>query len=36
LVGVSGSGKSTIAYDIIAAEGQRQFLDQLAHLPQDY
>lgn len=29
LVGVSGSGKSTIAYDIIAAEGQRQFLESI-------
>ncbi|MBU4338583.1 excinuclease ABC subunit UvrA [Patescibacteria group bacterium] len=30
LVGVSGSGKSTIAYDIIAAEGQRQFLESIS------
>lgn len=30
LVGVSGSGKSTIASDIIAAEGQRQYLDSLS------
>ncbi len=29
-VGVSGSGKSTIAYDIIAAEGQRQFLESVS------
>ena len=29
-VGVSGSGKSTIAYDIIAAEGQRQFLESIS------
>ncbi|VVB59446.1 putative ABC transporter ATP-binding protein [uncultured archaeon] len=29
LVGVSGSGKSTIASDIIYAEGQRQYLDSL-------
>ncbi len=30
LVGVSGSGKSTIAYDIIATEGQRQFLESIS------
>jgi excinuclease ABC A subunit len=30
IVGVSGSGKSTIAYDIIAAEGQRQFLESIS------
>ncbi len=30
LVGVSGSGKSTIAYDIIASEGQRQFLESIS------
>jgi len=30
LVGVSGSGKSTIAYNIIAAEGQRQFLESIS------
>jgi len=30
LIGVSGSGKSTIAYDIIAAEGQRQFLESIS------
>ena len=30
LVGVSGSGKSTIATDIIAAEGQRQYLESLS------
>ena len=29
LVGVSGSGKSTIAFDIIFAEGQRQYLESL-------
>lgn len=29
IVGVSGSGKSTIAYDIIAEEGQRQFLKSI-------
>jgi excinuclease UvrABC ATPase subunit len=29
LVGVSGSGKSTVASDIIYAEGQRQFLESL-------
>ncbi len=29
LVGVSGYGKSTIAYDIIASEGQRQFLESV-------
>jgi len=30
LVGVSGSGKSSIAYDILAAEGQRQFLESMS------
>ena len=30
LVGVSGSGKSSIAYDIIASEGQRQFLESIS------
>lgn len=29
-VGVSGSGKSTIATDIIAAEGQRQYLESIS------
>ena len=29
LVGVSGSGKSTIAFDIIAREGQRQYFESL-------
>lgn len=29
LVGVSGSGKSTVAFDIIFAEGQRQYLESL-------
>ena len=29
LVGVSGSGKSTIAFDIIYLEGQRQYLESL-------
>lgn len=29
LVGVSGSGKSTIAFDIIFSEGQRQYLESL-------
>lgn len=30
LIGVSGSGKSTIAFDIIHAEGQRQYLDSVS------
>ncbi|HLD57472.1 MAG TPA: excinuclease ABC subunit UvrA [archaeon] len=30
LVGVSGSGKSTIAFDIVYAEGQRQYLNSLS------
>ncbi|MBI1973282.1 excinuclease ABC subunit UvrA [Candidatus Micrarchaeota archaeon] len=30
LVGVSGSGKSTIAFDIIFSEGQRQFLESIS------
>ncbi|QQG39604.1 MAG: excinuclease ABC subunit UvrA [Candidatus Aenigmatarchaeota archaeon] len=29
LVGVSGSGKSTVVFDIIFSEGQRQFLESL-------
>ncbi len=29
LVGVSGSGKSTVAFDIIFSEGQRQYLESL-------
>ena len=29
LVGVSGSGKSTIAFDIIAREGERQYFESL-------
>src|SRR5512136_1515727 len=29
-VGVSGSGKSTIAFDIIAREGQRQYFESLS------
>lgn len=29
LVGVSGSGKSTIAFDIVFSEGQRQYLESL-------
>lgn len=30
LVGVSGSGKSTIAYNIVYSEGQRQFLESVS------
>lgn len=30
LVGVSGSGKSTIAFDIIFSEGQRQYLESVS------
>ena len=30
LVGLSGSGKSTVAFDIIYSEGQRQFLESLS------
>jgi len=30
VVGVSGSGKSTIAFDIVFAEGQRQYLESLS------
>jgi len=30
IVGVSGSGKSTIAFDIIFSEGQRQYLESLS------
>lgn len=35
-VGVSGSGKSTIAFDIIAKEGQRQYFESLSSLARRY
>lgn len=35
-VGVSGSGKSTIAFDIIAREGQRQYFESLSSLARRY
>lgn len=35
-VGVSGSGKSTIAFDIIAKEGQRQYLESLSTYARRY
>ena len=36
LVGVSGSGKSTIAFDIIAREGQRQYFESLPFYARRY
>jgi excinuclease UvrABC ATPase subunit len=36
LVGVSGSGKSTVAFDIIAREGQRQYFESLSSLARRY
>src|SRR5687767_6894644 len=30
ITGVSGSGKSTVAFDILFAEGQRRFLDSMS------
>ena len=35
-VGVSGSGKSTIAFDIIAREGQRQYFESLPSYARRY
>ncbi len=35
-VGVSGSGKSTIAFDIIAKEGQRQYFESLSSFARRY
>ncbi|MCA9375372.1 excinuclease ABC subunit UvrA [Candidatus Dojkabacteria bacterium] len=35
-VGVSGSGKSTIAFDIIAQEGQRQYLESISSYARRY
>lgn len=35
-VGVSGSGKSTIAFDIIAKEGQRQYFESLSSQARRY
>lgn len=35
-IGVSGSGKSTIAFDIIAREGQRQYFESLSSLARRY
>ena len=35
-VGVSGSGKSTIAFDIIAKEGQRQYFESLSSMARRY
>lgn len=36
LVGVSGSGKSTIAFDIIAKEGERQYFESLPSYARRY
>ena len=36
LVGVSGSGKSTIAFDIIAREGERQYFESLPSYVRKY
>ena len=35
-VGVSGSGKSTIAFDIVAREGQRQYFESLPAFARRY
>jgi len=35
-VGVSGSGKSTVAFDIIAKEGQRQYFESLSSYARRY
>ena len=35
-VGVSGSGKSTIAFDLIAREGQRQYFESLPAFTRRY
>lgn len=35
-IGVSGSGKSTIAFDIIAREGQRQYFESLSSFARRY
>ncbi|HAZ29501.1 TPA: hypothetical protein DCY43_01975 [candidate division WWE3 bacterium] len=35
-VGVSGSGKSTIAFDIVAKEGQRQYFESLSSYARRY
>ncbi|MEW5805649.1 MAG: excinuclease ABC subunit UvrA [Patescibacteria group bacterium] len=35
-IGVSGSGKSTIAFDIIAKEGQRQYFESLSSFARRY
>jgi excinuclease UvrABC ATPase subunit len=36
LVGISGSGKSTIAFDIIAKEGERQYFESLPSFARRY
>jgi excinuclease ABC subunit A len=36
LTGVSGSGKSTVAFDILFAEGQRRYLESLAPYVRQY
>ncbi len=36
ITGVSGSGKSSLAYDVIYAEGQRRLLDSLSAFSQRY
>ncbi|KKS32051.1 MAG: hypothetical protein UU93_C0011G0012 [Candidatus Amesbacteria bacterium GW2011_GWA2_42_12] len=36
LVGVSGSGKSTIAFDIVAREGERQYFESLPSFTRRY
>src|SRR3990167_2098289 len=36
LVGVSGSGKSTVAFDIIAREGERQYFESLPSYARRY
>ena len=36
ITGVSGSGKSTIAFDILFAEGQRRYIDCLSPYARQY
>ena len=33
ITGLSGSGKSSLAFDTIYAEGQRRYVESLRHLP---
>ena len=33
VTGISGSGKSSLVFDIVAGEGQRRYLETFLHLP---